>query len=48
MSIKLKRGLINKKRVYLADDVFKEKVEDRIQSLGLTSMAATILEASHH
>jgi hypothetical protein len=46
--LKLKRGLIDKKRVYLADDAFKEEVQDRIRSLGLTSMATTILEASHH
>lgn len=46
--LKLKRGLIDKRRVYLADGEFKGKVEGRIQSLGLMSMATTILEASQH
>lgn len=44
--LKLKRGLIDKKRVYLADGEFKEKVEDRIQNLGLIRMTKRILEAS--
>jgi hypothetical protein len=45
--IKLKRGLLDKKRIFLADEEFKKMVDERIRNLGLTNMVKTILEAAY-
>ena len=44
--LKLKTDIIDKKRVYLADDAFKEIVDERINSLGLTYLADEISKAT--
>lgn len=44
--LKLGRGLIDKKRVFVADEAFKETVDERIGSLGLRAMADAISEAA--